>query len=542
MKPPIKRLSVWLPLIIAASLGLGLWFGSEFLGNRFHSDNSALNKLRTILGIIDENYVEEIDTDSILENTLPELLSQLDPHSSYIPASALEGLNEELIGSFSGIGIRFNTITDTVTVDEVISGGPSEKVGILPGDRIVTVNDTVIAGRKWPNERIIKMLKGPKLTTVTLGIKRNNADELLSYTVTRDDVPVTSVDAAYMIAPETGYIKINTFSKETYSEFLTALVSLRNAGAKRYVLDLRGNGGGLMNAAVEMANEFLRRDENIVSTKGRLSQYDSLIAANGLGSFQDEPVVVLIDESSASASEILAGALQDNDRGVIIGRRSFGKGLVQNQIDLSDNSAIRLTVARYYTPSGRCIQKSYNRGDLGNYVNEIAERYMHGEGFSADSIRIDKSQIYHTAGGREVYGGGGIIPDVYVANDTIGITDYYIAVFNAGMLQKFSFSYTDANRKTLGACENVDELLARLPSDDSLLSQFVSYASREGGIAPRWYYINQSRNLIVSLLKALIARDAMGTSAYYEVINRTDNTIARALEELDGGNSALQPK
>lgn len=542
MKPPIKRLSVWLPLIIAASLGLGLWFGSEFLGNRFHSDNSALNKLRTILGIIDENYVEEIDTDSILENTLPELLSQLDPHSSYIPASALEGLNEELIGSFSGIGIRFNTITDTVTVDEVISGGPSEKVGILPGDRIVTVNDTVIAGRKWPNERIIKMLKGPKLTTVTLGIKRDNADELLSYTVTRDDVPVTSVDAAYMIAPETGYIKINTFSKETYSEFLTALVSLRNAGAKRYVLDLRGNGGGLMNAAVEMANEFLRRDENIVSTKGRLSQYDSLIAANGLGSFQDEPVVVLIDESSASASEILAGALQDNDRGVIIGRRSFGKGLVQNQIDLSDNSAIRLTVARYYTPSGRCIQKSYNRGDLGNYVNEIAERYMHGEGFSADSIRIDKSQIYHTAGGREVYGGGGIIPDVYVANDTIGITDYYIAVFNAGMLQKFSFSYTDANRKTLGACENVDELIARLPSDDSLLSQFVSYASREGGIAPRWYYINQSRNLIVSLLKALIARDAMGTSAYYEVINRTDNTIAKALEELDGGNSALQPK
>lgn len=542
MKPPIKRLSVWLPLIIAASLGLGLWFGSEFLGNRFHSDNSALNKLRTILGIIDENYVEEIDTDSVLENTLPELLSQLDPHSSYIPASALEGLNEELIGSFSGIGIRFNTITDTVTVDEVISGGPSEKVGILPGDRIVTVNDTVIAGRKWPNERIIKMLKGPKLTTVTLGIKRDNADELLSYTVTRDDVPVTSVDAAYMIAPETGYIKINTFSKETYSEFLTALVSLRNAGAKRYVLDLRGNGGGLMNAAVEMANEFLRRDENIVSTKGRLSQYDSLIAANGLGSFQDEPVVVLIDESSASASEILAGALQDNDRGVIIGRRSFGKGLVQNQIDLSDNSAIRLTVARYYTPSGRCIQKSYNRGDLGNYVNEIAERYMHGEGFSADSIRIDKSQIYHTAGGREVYGGGGIIPDVYVANDTIGITDYYIAVFNAGMLQKFSFSYTDANRKTLGACENVDELIARLPSDDSLLSQFVSYASREGGIAPRWYYINQSRNLIVSLLKALIARDAMGTSAYYEVINRTDNTIAKALEELDGGNSALQPK
>lgn len=542
MKPPIKRLSVWLPLIIAASLGLGLWFGSEFLGNRFHSDNSALNKLRTVLGIIDENYVEEIDTDSILENTLPELLSQLDPHSSYIPASALEGLNEELIGSFSGIGIRFNTITDTVTVDEVISGGPSEKVGILPGDRIVTVNDTVIAGRKWPNERIIKMLKGPKLTTVTLGIKRDNADELLSYTVTRDDVPVTSVDAAYMIAPETGYIKINTFSKETYSEFLTALVSLRNAGAKRYVLDLRGNGGGLMNAAVEMANEFLRRDENIVSTKGRLSQYDSLIAANGLGSFQDEPVVVLIDESSASASEILAGALQDNDRGVIIGRRSFGKGLVQNQIDLSDNSAIRLTVARYYTPSGRCIQKSYNRGDLRNYVNEIAERYMHGEGFSADSIRIDKSQIYHTAGGREVYGGGGIIPDVYVANDTIGITDYYIAVFNAGMLQKFSFSYTDANRKTLGACENVDELLARLPSDDSLLSQFVSYASREGGIAPRWYYINQSRNLIVSLLKALIARDTMGTSAYYEVINRTDNTIAKALEELDGGNSALQPK
>lgn len=538
MKPLYKRLYVWLPLIISISIGLGLWIGSRFLGKDDISESAGYNKLQAILQQVSDNYVDEVNIDSILEKTFPEIMAQLDPHSTYISAADIDVYNEDIEGSFSGIGIRFNTITDTISVDEVISGGPSEKVGILPGDRIVTVDDSIIAGRNITNESIIKMLRGPKRSTVKLGVKRDNAAELLEFTVTRDDIPITSVDACYMLKDNIGYVKISKFSTETYNEFLNSLASLRQQGAERYIIDLRGNGGGLMQAAVQMANEFLDRESLIVSMKGRTQQYNAAIPADGLGSFLNEDVVVLIDESSASASEIFSGAIQDNDRGLIIGRRSFGKGLVQTQIDLPDRSAIRLTVARYYTPSGRCIQKTYTPGNLNNYANEIAERYMHGEGFNADSMRIDKSHTFLTAGGREVYGGGGIIPDVYVPNDTVGISDYYIRVFNAGLLQKFSFSYTDANRKTLGSSRSTDEVLKKLPADDALLNTFVSYAAKTGGIPPRWYYINQSRDLIISILKALIARDVLGTSAYYEVINRTDTTVAKAIEELNNGNAS----
>ncbi len=538
MKPTYKRPYVWLPLIIAASIATGLWIGSCFLGNNRVTETEGYTKLQTILGHISDNYVDEVDIDSLLEHTFPEIMLQLDPHSTYIAAADLDVYNEDIEGSFSGIGIRFNTITDTITVDEVISGGPSEKVGILAGDRIVTVDDSVIAGRNISNEQIIKRLRGAKGSKVKLGVKRDNAATLLQFTVTRDDIPVTSVDASYMIDDATGYLKINKFSDSTYREFLTSLASLRQQGAKRFILDLRGNGGGLMEAAVQMANEFLQRESLIVSMKGRKPEYNTAFPADGLGAFTNENLVILIDESSASASEILAGAIQDNDRGLIIGRRSFGKGLVQNQIDLPDHSAIRLTVARYYTPSGRCIQKTYRPGDIGGYANEIADRYIHGEGFNADSIRIDKSQIFHTTGGRSVYGGGGIIPDVFVPNDTIGISDYYIRVFNAGLLQKFTFAYTDANRKSLNTSLTVDDLLSKLPSDDVLLNTFVNYAAKEGGIPPRWYYINQSRNLIVDILKALIARDMLGTSAYYEVANRSDKTVLRAIKELRDGNAS----
>lgn len=538
MKETYRKPSVWMPLVIAVSLGIGILLGT-FIFSRHASDSEspAYEKLRNILEYISENYVDEVSIDSILEKTFPEILAQLDPHSTYIPASELQSYNIEIEGSFSGIGIRFNTLTDTITVDEVISGGPSEKVGIIPGDRIVTVNDTLIIGDEWTNERLLKILRGPRFSEVTLGIKRSNSDKLLKYTVTRDEIPVTSVDACYMITPTTGYLKINTFSKGTYDEFLTSLVNLRKQGAKNYILDLRGNGGGLMEEAVRMANEFLSRNDMIVSMRGRLEEYNAGSSANGLGSFQNEQLAVLIDETSASASEILAGAIQDNDRGLIVGRRSFGKGLVQTQIDLPDQSAMRLTVARYYTPSGRCIQKNYIPGSLSNYANEIAERYMHGENFSADSIRIDKSQVFLTSGGREVYGGGGIIPDIFVANDTIGITDYYISIYNAGLLQKFSFTYTDSNRERFADVLTTEDVLAILPSDDSLLTQFVSYAQKEGKIAPRWFYINQSRDLIVNILKALIARDLLGTSAYYEVINRTDSTIKHALDAIGKGHA-----
>ena len=539
MKPIYKKLSTWLPLIIVVSMVIGILLGTYIFGRKsFFSARSSYDKLGVMLELINKNYVDSVSTDSILEKSFPDILAQLDPHSTYIPAEDLEDVNIRTEGSFSGIGIRFNILTDTVTVDEVISGGPSAKVGIMPGDRIVTVNDTVIVGSEWTNNKLLKILRGPRFSEVTLGIKRNNAEDLLEFTVIRDNVPVTSVDASYMIAPTIGYLKINTFSEETYGEFLTSLVRLKSSGAQKFILDLRGNGGGLMQAAVLMANEFLQRDEVIVSTRGREEAFRSSSSSNGLGAFQNEPLVVLIDESSASASEILAGAVQDNDRGLIVGRRSFGKGLVQNQMELSDNSAIRLTVARYYTPSGRCIQKNYTPGNLNSYNQEIVERYMHGEGFSADSIKVDSKEVFYTLGGREVYGGGGIIPDLFVANDTLGITDYYVKIYNAGLLQKFSFIYTDSNRKQLSEAKSTNDILALLPNDDTLLSQFVSYAHREAKIAPRWYYINQSRSLILDILKALIARDMLGTSAYYEVINRTDNTVLKAIEAIENGDAA----
>ena len=536
MKPIYKKLSTWLPLIIVVSMVCGIFLGTYIFGRKsLFSANSSYDKLGVMLDLIDKNYVDSISTDSILEKSFPDILAQLDPHSTYIPAEDLEDVNIRTEGSFSGIGIRFNILTDTVTVDEVISGGPSAKVGIMPGDRIVTVNDTVIVGNEWTNNKLLKILRGPRFSEVTLGIKRDNANDLLEFTVIRDNVPVTSVDASYMITPTIGYLKINTFSEETYGEFLTSLVRLKSSGAQKFILDLRGNGGGLMQAAVLIANEFLQRDEVIVSTRGR---EDAFRSSSGLGAFQNEPLVVLIDESSASASEILAGAVQDNDRGLIVGRRSFGKGLVQNQMELSDNSAIRLTVARYYTPSGRCIQKNYTPGNLNSYNQEIVERYMHGEGFSADSIKVDSKEVFYTLGGREVYGGGGIIPDVFVANDTLGITDYYIKIYNAGLLQKFSFIYTDSNRKQLSEAKSTNDILALLPNDDALLNQFVGFAHREAKIAPRWYYINQSRSLILDILKALIARDMLGTSAYYEVINRTDNTVLKAIEAIENGDAA----
>ena len=533
-----KRVTVWVPLIIAAALALGIWLGSLLFGGRNNHEGDAYGKIQTILDYVDRDYVDAVDTDSLLEAAIPELLSQLDPHTAYIPAEDLKAANDELRGSFSGIGITFNMLTDTITVVEVLSGGPSEKVGLLAGDRIITIDDSIVSGKNWSQEKVVNTLRGPEDTKVKLGVKRDNADKMLTFTVTRGEIPMTSIDAAYMIDDETGYVKVNKFSETTYDEFLNAMAQLRYDGAKKYILDLRSNGGGMMDAAIRMANEFLSSGDVIVSTKGRKEEMNAVSRANGLGSFQKEDLTVLIDEYSASASEILAGAIQDNDRGLIIGRRSFGKGLVQQQIDLPDHSAIRLTVARYYTPSGRCIQKSYSPGSTDEYINEIAERYNHGEGFNADSILIDRSQIFHTVGGREVFGGGGIIPDIYVPNDTAGISKYYISVFNAGLLHKYSFKYIDSNRHRLEQALDVPELLSMLPPDDQLLNDFVNYAHREGKIAPRWYYINISRNLILDILKSMIARDIFGTSAYYEVINDTDISVQRAVSETREGHAA----
>ena len=533
-----KRISAWYPVLLAACFAVGLFVGSVFLG-RYGKESTTFTKLHDLMNLITNEYVDQVNTDSLLEKAMPDIMAQLDPHTAYIPAEDLQQVNEELEGSFSGIGIQFNMMTDTITVLEVISGGPSELVGLLPGDRIIEINDTMVAGMEWTQERVLKTLRGPKGSEVKLGIKRSNSAELLPFTVTRGDIPVTSIDATYMIDGETGYLKINKFGRTTFAEFLNSMVKLQSDGAKKYIIDLRGNGGGFMEPAVMMANEFLDRGQTIVTTKGRKSDMNSELQADGSGSFKEAPLTVILDEFSASASEIFAGAIQDNDRGVIVGRRSFGKGLVQNQFDLPDHSAIRLTVARYYTPSGRCIQKTYALGHNDSYQNEIIERFAHGESFSADSMKIDKSQIFHTASGREVYGGGGIVPDIYVPSDTTGITPYYVSVFNAGMIQKYAFSYTDRNRERLSKFQSADQLLAALPSDDTILQDFADFCRRSGKIAPRWFYINISRDLIVSQLKALIARDILGSSAYFEVFNRSDNTVSRAIEEISRDNALL---
>lgn len=534
MNNKLKNAAVWIPLIIAVAFAGGFWTGGRLMNNG--SSGSTAEKLNTILQLIDAEYVDAVDLDSLLEVSIPDILAHLDPHSTYIPASDLQNVNDELGGSFSGIGISFSLMNDTITVLEVISGGPSEKVGLLPGDRIVTINDSVAVGKMWNNEKVMATLRGEKGTSVKLGIRRNSSPKMLEFTVVRGDIPVTSVDAAYIISPGVGYLRINKFGSNTFSEFLQSMVKLTADGARKFVIDLRGNGGGFMETAILMANEFLPEGSGIVSTRGRLGNNNTSIGADGSGTFGDADIAVLIDEFSASASEIFAGAMQDNDRGLVIGRRSFGKGLVQNQTVLPDSSAVRLTVARYYTPSGRCIQKTYTPGDLNSYNNEILERYTNGETYSADSAKINKNLLFKTLSGRNVYGGGGIMPDIFVANDTSDVTSYYLNVANAGLLQRYAFEYADAHRSSLSKAEDVSSLLAMLPDDDSLLEDFVNFASANNHPA-RWYYINISRNLIVNQLKAIIARDLLSTSAFYEIYNETDPTVKRAVRELSAGNA-----
>lgn len=532
MNNRLKNPAVWIPLTVAlAFVGGMLSTKGLFVQDRSASGN---NKLNTLLNIIGHEYVDAVDTDSLMETMYPQLLSGLDPHSVYIKAEDLEAVNSELEGSFSGIGITFNMLNDSINVLEVLSGGPSEKVGLLAGDRIVTINDSVVAGKKWSNEKVMSWLRGESGTKVRLGIRRSTSSELLPFEVTRGPIPVTSIDASYLIDDVTGYIRVNKFGRTTYDEFYTDMVKLRDAGAKRYVVDLRGNGGGFMEMAVMMANEFLPAGQLIVATHGRDESAESTAVSDGGGTFQNAELTVLIDEFSASASEIFAGAIQDHDRGLVVGRRSFGKGLVQRQMELPDGSAVRLTIARYYTPSGRCIQKTYTHGENLDYAHEIVDRYNSGEIFNGDSIKHDDSMIFKTDAGRVVYGGGGIMPDIFVPNDTAEITSYYLNVLNKGLLQKFSFDFTDRHRAELKNAGSVNAMLKVLPPDEELLVEFVDYA-KSNGVPARWYYINISRKLIVKDLKALIARDVFGTSAFYKVNNLTDPTVVRALQEMRRG-------
>ncbi len=529
MQPKPTYHPLWLPLAIALAMVVGIFFGSRFTSNKPVAENDR--KLNAILNLIAQDYVDTTNLHDLIEMSIPEILSNLDPHTSYFTAEDLKTATDDLNGSFSGIGISFVMVNDTIGVVEVIPGGPSEKVGLMAGDQIVMIDDSVAAGPKMSNGEVMKRLRGEKGSKVKLGIKRQNTKKMLTFTVTRGDIPVNSVDTYYMIDNKTGYVKVNQFGRHTYDEFLTAMASLQEEGAERYMIDLRGNGGGFMEMAVLMVNEFLPADQLIVFTKGRYGHDDGEVWSDGNGSFQDAEVAVLIDEFSASASEIFAGALQDNDRGLIVGCRSFGKGLVQKEFVLPDSSAIRLTTARYYTPSGRCIQKNYDEG-LFNYEKELLDRYMSGELYSRDSMKVDRSQMFNTLHGRTVYGGGGIVPDIFVARDTSGITSYYIDVANAGLLQRYAFNYCNSNRSALNKMNDYTDFLRLAPSDDALVKDFVDYATRNG-ITPRWYYINQSQGIIATNLKALIARDIFGNKAFYPILNRSDKTVLAALKALN---------
>lgn len=523
---------IWYPLVISIAIVLGIVIGNYISTKKFTLDKDR--KINAVLNLIQSEYVDSIDVKDLVEQAIPAIIGNLDPHSYYIPASDIRAENEKLDGSMSGIGVSFFMMNDTANVDQVIPNGPAEKVGMLAGDRIISVNGESIVGGTLTAEGIRSKIRGEKGTKVRIGVKRNTSKKTLTFTITRDDIPMNTIDVSYMLDDKTGYIKIAQFGKNTYDEFFAALSKLKKDGASRYIVDLRGNPGGYMEMAILMVNEFLEQGELIVYTKGRKEREDIQVWSDDQGSFHDAQVAVLIDEYSASASEIMAGALQDNDRGLVVGRRSFGKGLVQKQIYLPDSSAIRLTIARYYTPSHRCIQKDYTLGDEDDYSKELYDRYSHGELYSADSIKVDKSKIFRTANGRIVYGGGGIVPDIFVPNDTTGITTYYRAVANLGLLQQYVYTYVDINRDQLKNVKTVKQLMGMMPSDDALTYDFVCYA-RDNGVPMRWYYINLSRSLIARQLRALVIRDVLGSEEFYLYYNRTDNTVNAALKALNDG-------
>lgn len=534
----------WVPLCIAFAVAIGILLGYKGsydstvpANNSLYQVNNnrqiqSINNIDMLLQVVESNYVDTVNTKELAYKAMESILKELDPHSEFIRAEDFNAVNDELEGSFSGIGIQFNLLNDTINIVDVISGGPSERCGILPGDRIITVNDSIFVGDSIDNNKVMKNLRGPKGSTVKLGIKRRSASELLQFEVVRGDVPLHSVDAHFMIEPEIGYILVSKFGRTTYDEFLVALADLRHQGATNFIIDLRGNGGGFMDASINMVNEFLYANQPIVYTEGRAISREMAVA-NGMGSFKDYPIIVLTDEWSASSSEIFAGAIQDNDRGLIIGRRTFGKGLVQNQYPLADGSAIRLTIARYHTPSGRCIQKEYTMGNDEEYENDILNRYNRGEFFNADSIHLHTEETYTTAGGRTVYGGGGIMPDIFIPSDTTYITPYYTDVINNSLLYKYAFEYVDNHRETLNKAKDHKELVAML-NNDKLLNDFITYANNNG-VAPRYNDISISRKALIKLLQAYIARDVLGDAGFYPIFMSDDNVLEKACSLIKEG-------
>lgn len=539
----------WTPLIIACAGAFFIYFGMRIQSlqqpssggyvsssNSFSSSEGGLSsrdassKLVYLFDLLRDKYVDTLNLKKLVEDAIPTIIEELDPHSAYFSAEELGEVNEQLDGSFSGVGIQFNIQNDTVMVIQVIAGGPAEKVGLMAGDRIVEVNDSVFCGPGINNTKVQKTLKGEKGSVVKIGVRRATSDEVLRYDVVRGDIPVNSVTAEYLLDGNIGYILVDNFGRNTYNEFFTALIHLKSRGAKGYIVDLRNNGGGFMEVCCQMVNEFLGKDDMIVYTEGKV--YDSRrseVRADGRGNFQNDPVVVLINEWSASASEIFSGAIQDNDRGTIIGRRSFGKGLVQQQFDLNDGSALRLTVARYHTPSGRCIQKPYDLGKGEDYMMDIINRYDRGEFYSQDSIHFADSLKFYTKSGRVVYEGGGIMPDMFIPQDTTYMTPYYNRCVNLGLCYSFAFKYNDSHREKLASFKTYEEVEGFL-SSQNLMSQFVPFASDKA--KPKGNELAISGKSLECLIIAYIMRQSHNENYFYRKFNSDDETYLKAIKVL----------
>lgn len=519
---------LYFALVLAAGVGIGYFFtfNSNFQNQNFHSSKSS--KINNLLDYIELKYVDTVNRAALEDKTILAMLKSLDPHSDFIPASDLSAVNEPLEGNFDGIGVEFNIINDTIRVISPIIGGPSEKIGIKAGDKIIKVNGKNVAGNKITSKQVFEKLRGKSGSRVTVSIQRSGISKLIDFDITRGKIPIYSLDVAYMIKPQIGYIKISRFAGTTYDEYLKAFNQLSKQGMKKLILDLRGNGGGFLNTAVSLADEFLSSGLQIVYTEGK-AYPKKTYNATSRGGFEENPLVVLIDEGSASASEIVAGALQDNDRATIIGRRSFGKGLVQDQIDLPDGSALRLTIARYYTPTGRSIQKSYDKS-LDEYYNEEYERYEHGELYTADSIKVDSTKKYRTPNGKIVYGGGGIVPDIFVSLDTARYSTVINKLYYSGALNTFAFEYADRNRtQLLNTYKTANDFITKFNIGKNEIEALRNYLAQKKINSIK---ISDKEKGLAQLLKALIGRNLFDKDAYYPILNQNDNAILKGVEVL----------
>ncbi|MGM9718098.1 MAG: S41 family peptidase [Prevotella sp.] len=521
-----RLMPLFMAICVVVGILIGTFYANHFSGNRLNIINTSGNKLNNLLHIIDDQYVDTVNMNDLVEKAMPQILSELDPHSVYISSKDVQSANDDLSSSFSGVGIEFTIRQDTIHVQNVISNGPAEKAGVIAGDKIVSIDDKPFVGKIVTMTESMRRLKGPKDTKVKLGLLGYKAKKVRYVTVTRGEIPQKSISATYMLDSKTGYIKIKKFAENTYPELLISLAQLSQNNLQNLVIDLRGNLGGYMASAVQIANEFLPKNRLIVYMEGRRSPRQDFMS-DGKGSYQHIPLVILIDEASASSSEIVSGAIQDNDRGTIIGRRSFGKGLVQKPLSFRDGSMIRLTTARYYTPSGRCIQKPYSSGADKDYEDDLLNRYQSGEYFSQDSIK-HSGKKYHTKNGRIVYGGGGITPDIFVPEDTLGITSYYKEAAISGLILQFAFEYTDENRAKLTELGNYNAITKHL-TKQNIVDKFATYADKNG-LKRRNLMIKKSHKLLERYIVSRIVYNILDENAWTQYLNQDDPTVSKAMD------------